>query len=154
MKSIEQSAEVVGKIVLISIHPGYAEKIIAGEKRIEFRRMWASSQVDYLAIYATSPVKRIVAFAEVGRTIMGSKTKLWELSRKIGGGVSRRKLFAYLEGKREAVALELKRVVELDSEVDPLELFGQNFRPPQSFRYLTEEEWSLLRRKIKEMPWG
>lgn len=153
MTNPKQSFPAAANAALISIHPGYVEKIISGEKRLEFRRSWAATPVNYLAIYATSPVKRIVAFAEIGRTIKGSKTQLWELSRKEGGGISRRKLFAYLDGKKEAVALELKRKIKLDTEVDPFDIFGPDFRPPQSFRYLTNEEWLLLSQQAEEEAW-
>lgn len=138
---------------LISIHPGYVEKIVSGEKRLEFRRGWAANPVDLLVIYATAPVQRIVAFAEVGRTIRASKTKLWELARDYGGGISRRKLFAYLEGKPEGVALELTRKLKLSVELDPRSIFGQGFVPPQSFRYLNQSELKILSKHIKGEIW-
>lgn len=138
---------------LISIHPGYVEKIISGEKRLEFRRGWAAIPVDLLVIYATLPVQQIVALVEVGQTIRASKTKLWELARDHGGGISRRKLFAYLEGKQEGVALELTRRLKFSAGVDPRSLFGQEFVPPQSFRYLKKDELKILSKQIKGEIW-
>lgn len=145
---MKHSLPIAANAALISIHPGYVEKIVSGEKRLEFRRSWAALPVDYLVIYATAPVKRIVAFAEIGQTHRGSKSSLWRLSQLEGGGISRRKLFAYLDGKKDAVALELKRNFRLVNEVDPLDVFGPAFRPPQSFRYLAREEWVLLLKQI------
>lgn len=153
MKNTKRSFPAATNAALISIHPNYVEKIISGEKRLEFRRTWAATPVEYLAIYSTAPVKRIVALVEVGRTIRGSKTRLWELSRQEGGGISRRRLFSYLDGKKEAVALELKRRITLATELDPSDVFGADFRPPQSFRYLTKQEWGLLRRRSKGASW-
>lgn len=138
---------------LISIHPGYVQKIVSGEKRLEFRRGWAAIPVDLLVVYATAPVQQIVALVEVGQTIRASKTKLWELARDHGGGISRRKLFAYLEGKQEGIALELLRRLKFSKGVDPRSLFGQEFVPPQSFRYLKKEELNLLSKQIKGEIW-
>ncbi len=140
--------------VLISIHPGYAEKILSGEKRLEFRRSWSAVPVDVLVIYATYPVQRIVALAEVGQTIRGNKTKLWKLAQDEGGGISRRKLFAYLNGKKEGFALELKRTLKIGDGIDPKKLFGKQFYPPQSFRYLSRDELKLLTESIKGEEWA
>lgn len=103
---------------LISIHPTYVERIMSGEKRFEFRRAWARTPVDLLVIYATSPIQRIVAIAEVGRIIRASKSRLWEVARERGAGISRSELFAYLEGKLEGVALELVRNIKVDRALD------------------------------------
>jgi predicted transcriptional regulator len=142
-----------GSAVLISIHPNYVEKIHLGDKRLEFRRSWAVNQVDYLVIYATSPVKQIVSVAQVGQVFRGSKSHLWELAQSKGGGISRGKLFEYMEGKNEGVALELSRVLKLANGINPQTLFGNGFRPPQSFRYLTQLELTKLVNQIGLQEW-
>lgn len=133
-----------GNAALISIHPGYVEKILSGEKRLEFRRSWAANQVDILVIYSTMPVQQIVAVAKIGHIFRGSKSRLWELARIKGGGISRRKLFGYMQGKKEGVALELLNVFRIDDGICPWSLFGDGFRPPQSFRYLSQNEITKL----------
>jgi len=130
------------RAVLISIHPEYVNKILSGEKRLEFRRSWTSIPVKLLVIYATSPVQRIVALAEIKQVYVGPKTKLWNLSQKMGGGgISRRKLFSYLAGKKNPVAIELAEVQEIPGGLDPKELYGKDFRPPQSFCYLNKDAY-------------
>ena len=133
---------------LISVHPCYAEKIISGEKKMEFRRSWATKPVDVLVIYATTPIQRIIALADVKQIFVGSKTKLWNLAKGVGGGISRRKLFNYLDGKKSAVAIELSMVKPIADGIDPKCIFGPEFRPPQSFRYLKDEEYLKLRKLI------
>lgn len=139
-----------GRAILISIHPGYADKIIAGEKKLEFRRSWATERADVLVIYATYPVQRIVAVASVEQVVVGSRSRLWELSRDIGGGISRSKLFSYLDGKTTAVAIELTKIRPIDGGLDPRRLFGHSFKPPQSFRYMKDEEYSKLGRLMAD----
>lgn len=133
-----------GNAALISIHPGYVEKILSGEKRLEFRRSWAVNQIDFLVIYATVPIQQIVAVSQIGHVFRGSKSRLWELARIKGGGISRRKLFGYMQGKKEGVALELLKVFRIDGGICPHSLFGDGFRPPQSFRYLSQNEFTKL----------
>ena len=133
-------------VVLISVRPEYADKILSGEKKLEFRRQWAANKVKSLVIYTTSPVQQIVAVAQIGKVFRGSKDRLWELAKSGGGGISRRKLFKYMEGKQEGVAIELSRITKFSEGINPFMLFGDNFHPPQSFRYLSQVELNLLAR--------
>ncbi len=142
-----------GNAALISIHPSYAEKILSGEKRIEFRRRWAASQVKFLAIYVTLPVQQIVAVAHINEIFYGSKNRLWNLAKSKGGGISRRKLFEYMEGRKEGVALELSQIIKFPEGVNPFLLFGDKFHPPQSFRYLNHSELADLAKHLKGHKW-
>lgn len=137
------------RAVLISVHPHYADKIVAGEKRIEFRRCWAAQPIGEIVIYATSPIQRIVAVARVKKVTQASPNKLWELSQKVGGGISRQKLFSYLYGKKEAFGVELTAVRSIKRLLSPKEVFGVKFQPPQSFCYLSEDDLVLLKRHLK-----
>jgi len=140
-------------VALISIHPEYAEKILSGEKRLEFRRVWAAQPVDVLAIYATAPVQRIVGLAWVKGVHRGSKTKLWELGKHHGGGISRRKLFAYLDGRKESVALAIGQHQRFTEALDPRQAFDARFKPPQSFRYLRPEEIQQINNLTGRQSW-
>jgi predicted transcriptional regulator len=128
------------RAALISIHPAHAEKIFSGTKKLEFRRRWTTRSVTTLFIYATAPIQRIVGFATIAGITQGTPSQLWRLSRQLDGGVSRRELFAYLDGTRTGVAIELKNITPLPGGTDPRLCLGRNFRPPQSFRYLSEKE--------------
>lgn len=140
MKVTKKSSPSGNNSVLISIHPIYAKKIISGEKRVEFRRSWASNPVKQVVFYSTAPVQRIVAIAQIMKVHVGTKTKLWGLAQELGGGISRRKLFEYLEGKNTGVAIELGDINIIAKPTTPIDLFGDGFRPPQSFRYFTDDE--------------
>lgn len=137
------------RAALISIHPEHVDKIVSGEKKLEFRRRWTSRSVSTLFIYATAPIQRIVGFAKIARIIQGTPYQLWRLTRELEGGISRRKLFTYLGGTKKGVAIELGNITLMPGGTDPRLCLGRHFRPPQSFRYLTEQEISQinLRRK-------
>lgn len=143
----------VASSALISIHPEYVEKILLGDKRLEFRRRWAATPVTSLLIYATAPVKKVVAVVELTDVIRTSKTRLWQLAQQHGGGVSRRKLFAYIAENKEGVALKLGRKIVLGDGIEPSVIFGEGFRPPQSFRYVRDTELILLAAQIGDQSW-
>lgn len=134
-----------GRAVLISIHPGYVDKILTGEKKLEFRRSWVAHPAKFMVIYATSPVQQIVAIAEIKEVHSGTRKEFWELAKEKGGGISRRKLFSYFAGSKRPVAIELIDIKQFENAFDPKSLFGERFRPPQSFRYLSEEEFEAVR---------
>lgn len=136
------------KTALISINPEHVAKILSGEKRLEFRRVWASRPLERLLIYSTTPTKRLVAVACIKQTIIASPSALWSMAQKIGGGISRQRLFEYLDGKQTAFALELSKVNALGNGFSPSCVFGPGFRAPQSFRYLRESEEAKLNKLI------
>ncbi len=128
------------KAALISIHPEHADKIISGVKKLEFRRKWTARSVNILFIYATAPVQRIVGVAQVARVTQGTPAQLWRLTKGIQGGITKQQLFTYLAGSKTGVAIELKKVALVPGGVDPRICLGRGFRPPQSFRFLTDKE--------------
>lgn len=125
--------------VVISLHPEHANKILSGNKKLEFRRVWATKPVKAVVIYATQPVQKIVAIGYVKQTHYGSPHKLWNIAKLIGGGLSRRSLYKYFEGKKSGYAIEFERIVKLKRPVHPESVFN-SFHPPQSFTYLKESE--------------
>ena len=138
-----------GRVVLLSIKPVYSDRIVSGEKRIEFRRSWAKESVDKIVIYATSPVKRIVAIAEIKKVHVGNRMRLWSLAKKLGGGVTRNNLYSYLTDKENAVGIELMNVQRLPQGLDPKLFFGASFRPPQSFQYLSIQDYLEIKKHSK-----
>jgi predicted transcriptional regulator len=140
---LKQSLQPVDRPILISVQPRFAERILSGEKVLEFRRVWAASPVDAIAIYSSSPVRRIVGVAHIKNVHRGSPTSLWELAKEKGGGISRRQLYEYFRGKQLGYAIELDQFVEVDGWVDPRTLFTK-FRPPQSFHYLDTNEFQRI----------
>lgn len=138
------------KTALISIHPEYVAKILTGEKRLEFRRVWAISPVDRLLIYSTTPTKQLVAVAQIKKTFVGTPNALWIMAKKTGGGISRQRLSDYLHGKKRGFAIEISSVYAFENGICPLDIFGKTFRAPQSFRYLKPAEVAKLNSLIKK----
>jgi predicted transcriptional regulator len=59
-----------GRAVLLSIKPKYADLILAGSKRVEFRRSWAAQDVSMIVLYSSSPIQKIVGTVEVDEIVI------------------------------------------------------------------------------------
>lgn len=136
------------KSILVSIHPRFVDLILNGEKRIEFRRVWAKEPVEQLVIYATSPVKRIVAVAVIEDVAEASVAGLWALAKEHGGGLTRAELRGYFAGKSVGYGIKLRDVRRLKIPQDPNCHFN-GFNAPQSFRYLSADEVKLVSRGLQ-----
>lgn len=144
MTRFSQLLQSAANPVLISVHPFYAAEIAAGRKQVEFRRRWSNQPTDVLVVYATSPVKAIVAVVEVAEVQRTSCSQLWEICKSLGGAITRARLREYMHGLDQGVALLLGRLVLPKRLISPQEVFGSNFVPPQSYRYLRAEEVDSL----------
>nr|WP_315594766.1 ASCH domain-containing protein [uncultured Cupriavidus sp.] len=136
-----------GRAVLLSIKPKYADLILSGTKRVEFRRSWAAEDVSMIVLYASSPVQRIVGFVEVEDVVIAPPSRLWKTCAEMGGGLTRQELRAYFDGKSQGVAVLLGRVISAVKHLNPTEVIS-NFVPPQSFRYLNAKEFMKLEHKV------
>lgn len=134
-----------GRTIVLSIKPRYADLIVAGTKTVEFRRTWAAEKVDAIAIYASAPIQRIVAIAQVSAVITAKATSLWDYCKKRGGGLSRLELLAYMEGKPKGFAIILGSIKKFDQGIVPSHVI-EDFSPPQSFRYMSATEIRQLER--------
>jgi predicted transcriptional regulator len=117
----------------LSIKPQFADAILRGAKRFEFRRVIFARDVDVVVIYATVPVKRVVAEFDVLRIVRERVPALWRLTRS-HAGIDEQYFRAYFNGREYGYAIEVGEIRIYDTPVCPIEEFG--LRPPQSFAYL------------------
>ena len=128
-------------IAILSIKPGYVEAILEGSKKYEFRKKRFKKDVKEILVYATKPVGKIVCKFHVGKIIEDKPENLWE-SLKDFSGLKKREFFTYFSGQDKGIAIEIKNVEEFPEPINPEKLFP-NFRPPQSWFYLTSAEYHL-----------
>jgi len=124
--------------VLLSIKPKFANKIIDGEKKFEFRKIKMDKRkIGYVYIYSTSPVKKIIAKISIGDIIEDSPERLWRRFEKYSG-VTKEEFFNYYAEKKVGFAITIQKVERLDIPIDPYSKI-KNFTPPQSYCYLKED---------------
>lgn len=131
------------RYLLMSIKPVYAQKIKAKEKTIELRCSSPKvSSGDILVIYESSPIQKVTAYCEIDSIISMPPSKLWELVKE-KAGITWSSFENYFSGKKEGVGIWLKDVTTLASP-QPLSVITEGFRAPQSYRYISEEQFHHL----------
>ncbi len=139
----------MSKSILISIHPEHVKNIISSKKVFEYRKYVPKDEVERLVIYVTSPIKKIVAVAEVLNILSASPSSLWKQTDK-GGAINRTFFNDYFKNRKMARAFSLGKITELKA---PLELSHiDNVTPPQSFRYLSDNEYMQIAKHLKKRP--
>lgn len=133
--------------VLISIHPKYVSKILNGTKKVEFRRVWAIRKVTHMVIYSTSPEMKVMAIAEIDNTVVTDKKNLWNIAQEYGGGITKQELTDYFDGVSRGHAVFLKNIEKFVDPIPLSEIFPHT-RPPQSYTYLTTEQFESIQQNI------
>ncbi|MCA8978581.1 MAG: ASCH domain-containing protein [Planctomycetes bacterium] len=124
--------------VLLSIKPEYAEKILDGTKRYEYRKAAPRNEaVRVVVIYATMPVGKVIGEFEVGGILRESPDALWRRTRA-ASGISRAFFQSYFSGRGEAVAIAVRSPKRYSKPLRLQEVSG-SATPPQSFQYLADE---------------
>jgi type I restriction enzyme S subunit len=126
--------------VLLSIKPEFAEKILSGKKRYEFRKQRFSdpSAIDTIILYASSPVQKIVGMFSISDIIPERPRILWNRFRDESGIDSYERFAEYFDDTDTGYAIEIDDVVRFDEPIDPWR-HVDDFRPPVSFQYVDGE---------------
>lgn len=138
LKIIYQNKEIMewpieeDKNIILSIRPIFAEKILSGEKKYEYRKRLCAKKVSKIYIYETAPVKKIIGEVEVIKKLKMKKEKLWKQTQKFSG-ISKEFYGKYFEKQEYACAYELGESKKYSDPVT-LESIGVNYIP-QSFAY-------------------
>ena len=121
------------KKILISINPEHVENILSGIKKYEYRKVAAKDDISSIIIYETTPVKRVVAEAEIIDVLMCGQEEVWELTKE-GSGISKKFFDKYFKDKEVAYAYKLGEIKVFET---PKTLSDFGIRTaPQSFVYV------------------
>lgn len=126
------------RALLLSIKPRYVERILAGTKTVELRRVRPRvERGEPVLIYSSSPRMALVATATVGDVTTAAPSTIWRRLRE-QVGTTRGEFDAYFAGAARATAMGLEGVTPLAEEVELAELRRRwlGFRPPQSYCFL------------------
>lgn len=134
------------KTIILSIHPCHIEKIFSGEKIYEFRKI-IPSDIQNIVVYATSPIKKIVAILEVDKVLTDTPESIWKQTSK-HSGVTKDFFMSYFRGKDRANAIIIKSFLKL-KEPKPLSFVGIEYAP-QSFVYIPDSH-NVFKKRIAQM---
>ena len=137
------------ELLILSIKPRFAHMILRGEKTIELRRRSPRCLTEFwIALYATTPEKAMIGVVRGSEVLVTTPDDLWELV-KGGCALEREEYRRYYEGTNRAVGIRLAEPISFSTPVklDRLRYSWPEFKPPQSFAYLTSEQiqdvWDL-----------
>lgn len=116
--------------LLLSIHPRWVDLILDGRKTVEIRRRPPREAAPGLPVllYATAPVRAVVARAELAALRHASREELW-LSVGRQSALAEHEFLAYLEGAPFPGGLAM-------SHVQATRSVALAWRPPQSWMWL------------------
>lgn len=121
------------KRIVISINPQHVENILSGIKKYEYRKIAAKQDISSIIIYETSPIKRIVAEAEIVEVLMMPPEELWQQT-KDASGIDEQFFNKYFAGREVAYAYKLG---EIKVYAQPKSLMDYGIKAaPQSFVYI------------------
>ena len=124
--------------IMIPIKKQYADSILKGDKRFEFRKHLPKIKVDdKVYLYVTAPIKKVVGYFTVDYTVsMPIDIFLWMYENNKESGITKEELHKYFKNKEKGYAIKIKDIV---SYVLPLELNYFNVKyAPQNYIYITE----------------
>jgi predicted transcriptional regulator len=129
-------------VALLSIHPVYANRLLDETKGVELRRTKFSKDVDFIVIYSTSPVKKVVGYFSISQIAIDSPAVIWSKYQQLAG-IKRTDFRSYYDGAKHAVAIEVDKMYPLQYPA-PLSILGEEIKPPQSFQYLDHSSIEIL----------
>lgn len=121
-------------VALLPIKPRFAQAILDGTKKVEFRRQLFGRRISHILIYASSPVKRVVGYFRIGNITRDDPKLVWKKYEDVAG-ISAAEFREYYEGAIAAVAIEVDDLVVLKRPV-ALSSIRRSLQAPQSFCYL------------------
>ena len=120
--------------VILSIKPKYAQAIISGIKKVEFRKKIFKRPVDKVYIYSSSPTKKLIGYFTFAEIIENSPLDLWARF-KDAGSIEKKDFFDYFKDYEKGFAIVIDTVVKFKKGIDPIDFF-ENFCAPQSYIYI------------------
>lgn len=118
----------------MSIHPRFADAILKGTKRVEYRKRALAPDIETVLIYATAPVQQVIGRFSVSHHVIDTPARVWRRTQG-SGGVARDFFDAYYANSGVAVGIAISSATRFERPWALTEL-APDITPPQSFMYL------------------
>jgi len=127
--------------LVLSLRPRFADAILDGTKTVELRRTRLSAPSGTLLIlYASTPVMAVIGTAILADRDTDTPSRIWRRHRP-NLSLTKAEYDAYLAGASTATAVTVASPQRLPEPHTLAALRTRaTFRPPQSFRYLSDQD--------------
>ena len=123
--------------VLLSIKPEYAEKILQGEKRFEFRKsIFKNPGFKTVIMYATMPVGKVIGEFDFEEVLSDNPKQIWRLTSTFSG-ITKKFFNDYFDGRELAHAIKVAAVRRYETPKS-LKDYIPSGAAPQSFCYIKD----------------
>ena len=136
----------MSRVLLLSVQPKYAKRILNGTKAAELRKVRPGvAPGDTIVLYVSSPEKKVRAVATVRGVSSGHPDQLWK---DVSGeaGVTDEEYEDYFGDTDIGYAIHFTdlRLLRVPVALSRLRQFWPGFHPPQVYRYLSDRELANL----------
>ncbi|GAB6142220.1 hypothetical protein JCM14076_29490 [Methylosoma difficile] len=135
-------------IAFYPIKPIYSKKILTGKKIYELRKRLPNPDVEYILIYSTTPIAKVVAYAKVKAMYKQQINDIWEMVSSFAG-IEEIDFREYFGNNDFACAIEFEYVCRFIRPFDVKEI-NPDFKVPQSFCYIQKKDFNRLKRRKTE----
>jgi len=139
------------KDIILSIKYKYAKKIIDGQKRYEFRGWIWKDKVEYVYLYSSEKIHKIVARFKIKQIINDKPSQIW-IRYNESSGVTKEDFFSYVNmfNYSSIYAIKISEIEVLKSD-DYISLNDINIlNAPQRFKYLDNNISKKLEKLFNE----
>lgn len=121
--------------MILSIKPQYANRILNGTKKFEFRKnnVKRIDEIEKVFIYSTYPIQRIIGHFTIKEFHKMQPLELW-LHTWEHAGIEINDFQEYFQGKQFGYAIEVDEVIAYDKPLFLKEIDSTD-KIPQSFKY-------------------
>lgn len=132
------------KYLFISVRPEFAERIITMQKKIELRKVRPNvNPGDSVIIYASAPVKSVLAIARIKSIHEYSPNEMWMRYSPVLG-IDKGRYDKYYQGQERAIGIEMDSVKPISPiSLNQLRSKYPFFQPPQIYRYIYRHQIEL-----------
>lgn len=123
--------------ILMSMKPEYADMILHGSKKYEFRKHGFKREIDKVFIYATKPVSKIVGYFTFDEILRGTTSEIWETCSEYAG-ILENDFHKYFKSTKTAFAIRINRVFKMEKPISPSNII-EGFKGPRSFIYINSK---------------
>ncbi len=117
-------------LIILPIQREFAEAILEGRKRFEFRKVVGEHDPSVVMLYVREDDVIVGLFA-TGRVVRGTPSEVWHATN--GEGTTRERFEAYFEGQTKAIALGVRRFERLRPPITGEELRKEGQILPPNF---------------------
>ncbi len=131
-------------LLLISVKPEFAEKILSGEKTMELRKAAPkkAGKGSVILIYVTTPIKELWGIGKIEHIIESNPKSLWANHSK-KTGITEQEFNMYYGDSTKAFGIELTEVKQIFNQSVSLKMLRQilpKFSPPQTYAYIEQSD--------------